>query len=291
MNMDWLHYFVILAETKNIHTAAERIGISPPALSKAISSLEKKYNTKLFKRTYKIQGLTPEGEYFLESSRNILNKINDLKDTMEEFRTGEPKGTLKVGGGGLALTYLVPDFFKGLREKYPKIYLKVYGVIAQKIEDYLLEGILDIGFKLAPPDSKELDYRKISEFYFSIIGKPQPKNQWDQFSYIAMKLFENSDISLNDGWPEHGYKRNIIITTENVDMMVKFCELGMGVSFLPEISVLKQIKAGTLSVVADTPFPVNKREMYIIWTRKQGQTVLIHETMKIFFSLFPVFCN
>jgi DNA-binding transcriptional LysR family regulator len=40
LNPEWLRYFVTLAETRNFHKAAERLHITPQALSKAIAGLE-----------------------------------------------------------------------------------------------------------------------------------------------------------------------------------------------------------------------------------------------------------
>src|SRR5687767_10689777 len=122
MNIDWLRYFVILSETKNYHAAATKIGITPPTLSKAISNLEKKYKTQLVKRSHKFHGLTPEGELLLENSRNFLAKIDNLKDFMNELRTGEPQGNLKIAGGAISSAYFVPPLIKHLLEKFPRVF-------------------------------------------------------------------------------------------------------------------------------------------------------------------------
>jgi DNA-binding transcriptional LysR family regulator len=285
MNTDWLHYFVILAETRNFHTAADKIGISPPTLSKAISDLENKYKTKLLNRSHKIQGLTPEGELFLENARNILAKINSLKDAMDGMKTGEPKGILKIAGGGLSLTYFVPLFLKKLHEQYPLIFCKTFSLSSEEVQEAVLEGKIDMGFTLNRPDDKGIDYKTLENLSFIIAGKPQPKKNWDQFSYIVFKFFEDPNISDADGWPAR-FRRKVRITTESMSMMASLCELGLGAAYLPQLAVIDKIREGLLAIVADPPFS-HSREIYLIWPRNQARTVILSTALEMFFEIFP----
>ncbi len=47
MNVNWLKYFVVLCETKSFRLASEKIGITSPALSKAIFELEEYFKAFL----------------------------------------------------------------------------------------------------------------------------------------------------------------------------------------------------------------------------------------------------
>jgi DNA-binding transcriptional LysR family regulator len=67
--------FVAVAETLHFGTAAERLGIGQPALSRVVARLERRLGVILFNRTTRRVTLTPAGESFLAECRRILTDI------------------------------------------------------------------------------------------------------------------------------------------------------------------------------------------------------------------------
>ncbi|MEU6769741.1 LysR family transcriptional regulator [Streptomyces sp. NPDC046759] len=70
-----LRYFVAVAEELNFARAAERLGISPPPLSRAVRRLETDLGVVLLERTTHSVGLTPAGEVLLEEARLALDAL------------------------------------------------------------------------------------------------------------------------------------------------------------------------------------------------------------------------
>ncbi|WNM33246.1 LysR family transcriptional regulator [Streptomyces sp. Li-HN-5-11] len=70
-----LRYFVAVAEELNFARAAERLGISPPPLSRAIRRLEADLGVTLFERTTHSVTLTPSGEVLLAEARIALDAL------------------------------------------------------------------------------------------------------------------------------------------------------------------------------------------------------------------------
>ncbi|MFB7595355.1 LysR family transcriptional regulator [Streptomyces sp. NPDC056160] len=70
-----LRYFVAVAEELNFARAAERLGISPPPLSRAVRRLEADLGVTLFERTTHSVALTPPGEVLLKEARIALDAL------------------------------------------------------------------------------------------------------------------------------------------------------------------------------------------------------------------------
>src|SRR5687768_17357581 len=72
--------FVHTAELKSFRGAAERLGVSVAAVSKAVAKLERDLGARLLVRTSRSVALTPEGEVLLQRGRLALATLADAHD-------------------------------------------------------------------------------------------------------------------------------------------------------------------------------------------------------------------
>src|SRR5437870_12946963 len=75
--------------------AAEDMGLSPSAVSKLVTRLEHRLGVRLINRTTRRLALTPEGEIYLERSREILRAIESTEAEIASARLS-PRGHLRV---------------------------------------------------------------------------------------------------------------------------------------------------------------------------------------------------
>ncbi len=80
MNTTQLECFVSLANTLNYVKTADQLGLTQPAVSKQIKSLENELGTRLFDRTTRFVSLTQVGQQFLPEASNILNTYYHSKE-------------------------------------------------------------------------------------------------------------------------------------------------------------------------------------------------------------------
>ena len=95
-----LHYFVAVAEELNFARAAERLGISPPPLSRAIRRLETELGVTLFERTTHSVALTPAGAVLLTEARIALDALQAAGRRAQRAAATEPKLVLAVKADG-----------------------------------------------------------------------------------------------------------------------------------------------------------------------------------------------
>lgn len=120
-----LAYFVAVGETGSVTLASERVNISPPSISAAISQLETEFGIQLFVRRH-AQGLslTPAGERFLQAAKAILQQAEDLHGVADEVASAVT-GPLHIGSFRTFSPLLIPELCKSFLNQYPGVSLQV----------------------------------------------------------------------------------------------------------------------------------------------------------------------
>ncbi|MDB5099398.1 MAG: LysR family transcriptional regulator [Cyanobacteria bacterium RYN_339] len=267
MNPEWLRYYVALAETKNFHQAAERLHITPQALSKAIAGLEAELKLSLVDRGHRVRGLTAPGEALLEEARQVLQSVENAERRMAEWLTGDPRGPVTIGGDSLWHHYLLPPMLVDLAQRYPGLCPKLYEMLPEVAEHWVSAGELEIGLLLRPPVRQDLTWTAGLSSPYVIAGRPQPKGVWSDFGYIVPRFFRKQSEESLDGWPEGKFPRRIVAEVELLETAIHLAEAGVGVAFLPELAVRERIALGRLAVVAD-PVADFEDKLYVV--RRKG---------------------
>lgn len=94
MNLNQLQYFVTLAHMEHYTRAAEKLSITQPSLSHAISSLENELGTYLFEKQGRNVVLTKYGRLFMEYAEEALS-ILDAGIRKMKAMTSETSGDRK----------------------------------------------------------------------------------------------------------------------------------------------------------------------------------------------------
>lgn len=156
MNSRQLQYAIALSETRNFSQVAEKLGMTQPALSKQILSLEKELGVKLFDRDTSPIGLTPAGERFIQDAKDLVYKEDQLLRSMERFRSGK-ESQLTIGISPFRSLYLMPRIVKAIKGKFPgvRVCLQEWG--SEKLRQEATEGKYDFAIMNLPVDESLLD--------------------------------------------------------------------------------------------------------------------------------------
>lgn len=150
--------FVAVVEEDGFSRAAERMGLSPSAVSKQVSRLEDRLGARLLNRTTRRIGLTEEGEAFYQRSIRILADIEEAERAVTDHLEA-PRGTLRVSASiSFGQRQLVP-LLPGLMARYPE--LRIDLVLTDSMVDLVEEGI-DVAIRVAAPRDSSLIARRIA---------------------------------------------------------------------------------------------------------------------------------
>lgn len=141
--LDGLVQFISVAELGSFSAAANRLGISPSAVSQAVRALEQRLGVALFNRSTRSVALTEAGARYLELVSPALREVQAAEEEVGQA-AARPKGKLRLNVlRGAHMVVLQPILSRFLRA-YPEIDVEV--VIDVGLADVVREGF-DAGIR------------------------------------------------------------------------------------------------------------------------------------------------
>jgi LysR family hydrogen peroxide-inducible transcriptional activator len=297
MNINQLNYFTELVYQGSFTRAAERLGISQPALSLQINKLEKELNFRLIDRLKKPMVLTPEGELLLDRIEEITKLFDSLKDIALELDE-TIRGTLIVGIIPTLAPYFVPLFINDLNNRYPELTLEVEEIVTEDIMASLKLGALDAGIISTPVQVSGIHFRPLFyERFFLYISDRHP-------------LYHQKSINLHDFDPEDLWYlkegncfqnqvnalcrlaetpikgQNLAYFSNSIESLRRIVETRKGMTFIPELAT-----AGVAPEYEDMVKPISGqqavREISLAVSRVHWKKRLVETFLEVAMESLP----
>lgn len=143
MNIRVLRYFIEIVREGNISSAAHRLHISQPALSRQIMELETTLGVTLFERGHRQIKLTQEGYYLYERAQEITALVD--KTTYHLQSTSVVSGTLDIGAGESSALMPLMDVLAQILRYYPEVRVNLTSGDSTAISQQVGQGSLEFG--------------------------------------------------------------------------------------------------------------------------------------------------
>lgn len=137
--------FKTAAQQGSFRKAADILGLTPSAISHAISSMENELGFSLLNRSKNGVTLTNYGEHLLPYVNAVLNSDESLQQAVAEFN-GLKQGKVKVGCFSSVCTNWMPDIMNSFKCLYPGIVIEVFQGTYDDVVYWLKNGVVDLGF-------------------------------------------------------------------------------------------------------------------------------------------------
>ena len=139
-----LEYFVAVGETGSIARASERVNVSSPSISAAITQLEQEFGLPLFVRQH-AQGLslTQGGRQMLEQARVVLRETSVMKDIAGDI-SGSVRGPMSVGCLVSFAQMVLPTLRRSFEGLYPDVRLGQHELNQLEIFSALRRSEIDL---------------------------------------------------------------------------------------------------------------------------------------------------
>ena len=243
--------FVAVAEAESFAGAARRLHMSPPAVTRAIASLEQSLGIKLFNRTTRIVRTTEAGARYLEDARRILADVVAADEAAVGINTA-PSGALSVTAPQLfGQRFVLPGVVEYL-QRYP--HTRITAVYLDRVVNLLEEGF-DVGVRIGALADSSMRARRVgsvrtvlcaSPEYLAQYGVPQVPDDLAAHTLINVGGLENSSwrFFTNSVARNVRIQPRLAVTTNGAG--VRAAELGFGLSRHLSYQVAREVSEGRL---------------------------------------------
>jgi len=267
-----LSAFLAVARERSFTRAAAQLGVSQPALSRTIRSLEARLGVRLLTRNTRSVAPTAAGERLLQSIAPHFEGIESGLAELTALR-GKPAGSLRITSVEHASETILAPVLARLLPRYPDIRVEV-------INDYGLSDIVadrfDAGVRLGEQVAKDMIALRIGpDFRMAVVGSPSyfeqrqpPRVPQDLGSHtcIGLRLPTSGGLYI---WPFAKAGRELNVRAEGqlvfntISMALNMAQAGLGLAYLPEDVVRPGIADGRLvQVLQDWCPPISGYYLY-----------------------------
>lgn len=170
MTLTQLEIFSKLAELKNFTHTAQLLNISQSAISHALKTLEKKWETQLFYRNNNEVELTAAGQRLLPYANEILNVAHMIQQEVMDLK-GLKTGTLRIGSfGASSSNVLIPMILKQFTQQYPDVEVLMLEGTDKEVLQWIDERKVDLGFVVLP-ETRFDSFALLEDIFVALLPK------------------------------------------------------------------------------------------------------------------------
>jgi LysR family hydrogen peroxide-inducible transcriptional activator len=267
-----LRYLDAISRFGHFGKAAAHCAVTQPALSMQIQEMERDLGVQLVERRPKGASLTDAGREIARRGDRILQEVRDIADFARQ--AGKPfAAPIKLGVIPTVAPYVLPPLLPLLRAKYPQLDLHVRETHTQQLIAELVDGILDLLLLALPVGHPEVETIKLIEDRF-LLALPPDREVHGRIRATADLVKNDRLLLLEEG---HCLRDQALAFCQlrkvdsidtfgasSLSTIVQMVANGMGLTFLPEISVGLETMHGKIRVMRFTD-PEPKRVLGLAW--------------------------
>ncbi|PAA29931.1 LysR family transcriptional regulator [Pseudomonas fragi] len=288
---DQLAIFAVVAQERSFTRAAARLGMSQPALSRAMRQLEERLGVRLLARTTRSVAPTQAGEHLLQVIAPRFDEINNELALLSKFRD-RPAGKLRITAGEHAAIAVLQPVLAQLLPDHPDLSIEI--IVDYGLTDIVAEGY-DAGVRLGEQVAKDMIAMRIGpDMRMAVVGSPAYFSRYPK-PMIPADLVAHNCITLR--MPTHGglfmweFEKNgqaLKVRIEgqlvfnNIAMRLESALQGLGLAYMPEDAVRPHIERGHLiRVLEDWCEPYSGYHLYYPSRRQSSPAfTLLREALR-----------
>ena len=257
MELRQLNTFRMVAHALSFSRAATALNYVQSNVTAQIQALEEELGTRLFDRLGKRVALTEAGERFLGYAEKILDLVEEARSAVDERE--EVTGSVTISAPESLCTYFLPTVLQQFRRRYPLARVIFRPLSTMNERGHVSEGNVDFAFTLDEPlPSTSLIIENLADEAVLLLASPD--HPLASFPLVRSSQLQGEMFLLTERGCGYRNMLERTLNREGIDVIsqleffsveaIKQCAMvGMGIAFLPKMTVTEELAQGKLVVL------------------------------------------
>lgn len=280
--------FCDVAASRSFSQAAAAHGITQSAASQAIAQIERQLGAQLIDRTTRPLQLTPIGQTFYDGCKNIIEQYDVLESTVRA--TGKiQQSTVRVSAIYSVGLRDMNRYVETFESTNPGASVRLDYAHTNRVYERVQAGTADLGLVAWPKQGRDLLTVPWKTEEMVVVCAPSHPFA-TRATVRPAKLRGERIIGFDRGTVirqridrflrTHGVANDTVLEFDNIENVKQAVEAGSGIALLPSPTVLREVKAGTLTEIklADAVFT---RPLGIVRRRTKNRSPLVDRFIEL----------
>lgn len=276
MEISQIETFLAVATFGGFHRAAEALRISQPAVSARIKALEESLGVNLFARSRGGLVISDAGRTFRPHAEQLLRTASLARQAVHQAQpaSGTP---LQIAAALSISVYFLPDVLKRFQRAHPNVIISIRPGHSKEVLDMILNEEAEIGLarSLQHPEVETISLR---DDPLLLVSHPRRGPVYTNRAHLEkvaswpLIFYErgSSDWMLTHSlFRRAGLVPNVALEVDSIETAKRMVERGLGLSFLPQIAVGKELRAHKLVAVKLLDAEPLRRSLDVIHPRRR----------------------
>jgi DNA-binding transcriptional LysR family regulator len=268
-----LQIFVAAADTGSFARAAERLRVSPAAVSFQIKQVESMSGFELFERIGRNSVLSEAGRALLGYARTVLQALADADLSLTALR-GATGGRVTIGLISTA-KYIVPHILARFQAAHPAVAIHLRDGNRRQIAEALDKGDIELAVMGRPPEGADVAAEAFAEHPSVVVaapdhrlaGKPAlPRAALAGETFIVREEGSGTRQLMDQSFREAGIAVRIGMTSSSNETIKQAVMAGMGVALISQHTIGLELALGLVRILPVEGFPL-MRSWYVAHRR------------------------
>lgn len=290
INTRELTYFLTIVQEGSILSAAQKLHMAQPPLSRSIKQLEEELGCKLFKRGPRKIELTKAGKLFRNRAEQML-KLMDTAITEVKYLEDGNHGTLSIGTASSCGVTILPRVANIFHQQYPNLKFELWDGESIRIIELINAGIVEIGLVRFSFDNENFNMIRLPKEPLVAALHTNMLDRFPKTNYLSLKDLSEKPLMIHRKYEtiltEHcqqiGFAPNYLCQADDIMPILAWADAGVGIAVVPT-SAIGMIPTPniTFRTIVD---PIVKLDAALIWKRNQPLSVAGQKFLDVFMTL------
>ncbi|RYF70989.1 MAG: LysR family transcriptional regulator [Comamonadaceae bacterium] len=274
-----LRVFRSVAEGRNFSRAGDEVGLTQPAVSRAIGELESQLGLRLLDRTTREVVLTDAGQSLAARLERVLDELDQTLQDVAGLANAH-SGKVRVATSPTLSANVMPACIAACAAQAPGVRFMLLDRIQQDVLDSVRSGEVDFGVVVEPSAANDLHCEAILNDPFVLVAPPghplsaRKSVRWSALDGQALVLLDHASGSrrlIDEALARHSAICEVRQQVGHPTTVFRMVEAGIGISVMPALAVPS---AGLRSLAVVPLVPRIERAIMLIRRRNRALSPL-----------------